>query len=1060
MALSIEWRRRIDNFQKTLIRMVYRPLGQIEFRGFTTFEQLSAKEAQRRSFQPMPAGTQWGAKWEYGWFLGEVILPAEISGERIVLRLDLGGEALVWVNGDMTGSRDYAHTEMTLARQGVAGTRYSILAEAYAGHGKITVGGEPVPYGEQTVPEPDPVQTKVEVSTFGAWEEPIYQLGIDLVTLLQLRDNLDPLSLRVAEIDRGLMDLTLITDLELPREAMLATVKTGRERLRPLLACVNGTTMPTMYAFGHAHLDVAWLWPLQETERKIARTISNQITLMDEYPEFVYFQSQPHLFTMLKRLYPETYNRFKEKVSAGQIYPEGVSWVEPDTNLSGGESLIRQFIYGKQFFKKEFGVDSVLFWEPDVFGYSGALPQILKGCGIKYFATAKLTWVYNGSDPFPYNLFMWEGIDGTAIPAHVFHGYGNYPSPESLIKNWNERLQKMNTFGQLLGFGYGDGGGGATREHLEFLRREHDLEGVPRVKYATPVQFFEDAKARGLPKVRYVGELYYPCHRGTYTSQARTKRNNRKCEYLLREAELWGAAAQAKYAYEFPVDEIREAWQSVLLNQFHDVLPGSSIARVYEEAEKSYQLVQETANKALENAVSKFMTKGSEFTVFNSLGWPRTVVIPLPEGMAEARGMAGELLANQNIEGKVYVEVKVPACGWTTLTTRPAPGSGSLASRGIKTVPLGGERFAMARIDSGSGGSQVRPLMENEFLRIEFNDLGEITSLHDKSSNRELTSGICNVFKMYKDVPTWFDAWDVDSMIKDTPVELQREAKIELISPGPLIGGLRVTRKLHQSAMTQEITLRRGSRRIDFTTTIVWRERHKLLKVAFPVNIHANEAVHEIQFGHIRRPNHASRPHDEDRFEVCNHKWTALVEENRGAAVLNESKYGISVTGNAINLTLLKSAMAPDMNADQGIQKFTYSFYTWNGSLADSPVVQEAYDLNIPVGLFPGRGGEGSIFSVSAPNIVLETVKPAEDGSGDVIVRLYESKRMATRCVLTTTLPVEGASLANMLEEGEGDLMFENGHVGLDFRAFEIKTIRLKVIQGNVETQRQEKDAQ
>lgn len=1048
MALTLEWRRRIDNFQKTLQGLIYRPLGEIEFRGFTTFDQLSAKEAQRRSFRPMPAGTEWGAKWEYAWFLGEVTLPAEASGQRIVLRLDLGGEALVWVNGVIVGSRDYAHTEVPLTLKGVAGTRYVIQAEAYAGHGKITVGGEPVPHGVETVPEPGATQTQVGVSTYGVWEELLYQLNLDMTTLLELRDNFDPLSLRVAEIDRGLMDLTLITDLELPRDEMLRTVKAGRERLRPLLDCVNGSTMPIMYAFGHAHLDVAWLWHLQETERKIARTISNQLTLMEEYPEFVFFQSQPHLFTMLKRLYPDLYARVKEKVNSGQIIPEGASWVEPDTNLSGGESLIRQFLYGKQFFKKEFGVDSILFWEPDVFGYSGALPQILKGCGIKYFATAKLTWVYNGSDPFPYNLFQWEGIDSSRVIAHVFHGYGNLPSPEGLIQNWNSRLQKMDTFGQLLGFGYGDGGGGAIREHLEFIRREHNLEGVPLVKYASPITFFEDAEARGLPKAHYVGELYYACHRGTYTSQARTKRNNRKCEYLLRDAEFWGACASALYSFGFPQEEIHEAWQVVLLNQFHDVLPGSSIARVYEEAEKGYQIVQETASRVTEEALSRFITPGEELTLFNSLSWPRTVIVPLPAGLTEAYNVTGELLITQTIEDKVLVEVKVPACGWTTVTTKSHMGTGPLASQGIKTVPVGSERFVMARIELGSGGDQVRPVIENEFLRVEFNEVGEIISVFDKSSNRELTAGICNVFKMYKDVPSWFDAWDIDSMYQDTSVDLQRDATVELVSSGPLVGCLRVKRRLNQSTLIQEITLRRGSRRIDFSTTIDWQERHKLLKVAFPVNIHANEAIHEIQFGHIRRPNHASRPHDADRFEVSNHKWTALVEENRGAAILNDCKYGINVTGNSINLTLLKSAMAPDMRADIGLHRFTYSLYTWNGSLADSPVVQEAYDLNVPVMVLRGKGGEGSVFSVSTPNVVIETVKLAEDGSGDIIVRLYESKRMATRCILAINLPVEEASLVNMLEEGEADLMLEKGHIVIDFRAFEIKTIRLKIRQG------------
>jgi alpha-mannosidase len=655
--------------------------------------------------------------------------------------------------------------------------------------------------------------------------------------------------------------------------------------------------------------------------------------------------------------------------------------------------------------------------------------------------------VYNGGDPFPYNLFIWQGIDGSEIPAHVFHGYGNDPSPAGIIQNWNARLQKMDTFGQFLGFGYGDGGGGATRDHLEFLRREENLEGVPRIKLTTPLQFFKDAEARGLPKNRYVGELYYACHRGTYTSQARTKKNNRKSEYLLREAELWGTVAQVLSQHSFPAAEIREAWMKVLLHQFHDVLPGSSIARVYEEAEESYSQVHETARKVIENSVNQLIKPGSEVTIFNSLSWPRSVIIPLQTGISEAYSITGDMLASQIIDGQVFVEAKVPACGWTTLTTKALPSAGSLTTKGVKTIPLGNERFVMARLDRKPDGHMIRPQLENEFLRVEFNELGEIISLFDKSSNRELTRGLCNIFKMYKDVPGWFDAWDIDSMTIDAPVELTRKAKLELISAGPLIGILRLKRELNHSTLVQDISLRRGSRRIDFTTKINWQESHKLLKVAFPMDIHSNEAIHEIQFGHIRRPNHSSRPHDADRFEVSNHKWTAIVEENRGAAVLNDCKYGVSVTGNSINLTLLKSAMAPDMKADRGVQEFTYSLYTWNGSLADSPVVQEAYDLNIPALTFKGNAGESSIFFVSSPNIVIETVKLAEDGSGDVIVRAYESKRMATHCILSTLLPVESASLANMLEEGEGDLMFENGHVGLDFRAFEIKTIRLKLSQ-------------
>ena len=409
-------------------------------------------------------------------------------------------------------------------------------------------------------------------------------------------------------------------------------------------------------------------------------------------------------------------------------------------------------------------------------------------------------------------------------------------------------------------------------------------------------------------------------------------------------------------------------------------------------------------------------------TVFNSLSWARRSLVKLPAGANAAVDEAGDALPVQITAGQAWAEVPAPSCGWTTVHLKAE----------------GGRQKAEARTVQATARS-----LENELLKIEFNDRGEIASIFDKEAERELASGPCNSFKMYKDVPSGWDAWDIDSMYVDAPVELPEKATIEVVAEGPLVGVLRIARKLHNSTMTQEISLRRGSRRVDFATTVDWQESHKMLKVAFPVNIHANEAIHEIQFGHIRRPNHTSRPFDANRFEVCNHKWSALAEENRGCAVLNDSKYGLNVLGNSINLTLLKSALAPDMTADKGIQTFTYSFYAWNGSLAESDVVREAYELNVPATTVSGAGGEQSLFSVDAPNIIIETVKPAEDGSADVIVRLYEAKHMATRAALTTSLPVKRAAVTNMLEEFEADLPCASGKIALEFRPFEIKTVRL-----------------
>ncbi|NOZ26540.1 MAG: alpha-mannosidase [Chloroflexi bacterium] len=1023
MALTPEWTRRIEAWKDELPKHLYRPLGTIEMQGFTTLEQLTPQEALQRDFQPMPPGTKWGAKWEYGWFKGELILPEEAEGKRIALRVDVGGESLIFVNGEPFGARDRRHHEVTLTMSGVSGTRYEILVESYAGHGPRVSHAGPTPPDRETVPEPGPTQVEVGETTFGIWEEDVYQLLIDVETLYRLRSSLDPDSLRVAEIDQGLRDFTLIADFELPHDEMMATIREARERLKPLMECVNGSTMPTMFACGHAHLDVAWLWPLAETERKAARTLATQLKLIEEYPEYKYLQSQPHLYWMVKRRYPDLYERVKEAIAAGNIIPEGGMWVEADTNIPSGESLIRQFMHGRRFFREEFGVESELLWMPDVFGYSGALPQIMRGCGIQYFASAKIFWNYNGGEMFPYNTFIWEGIDGSEVLAHLYKNYNSHTAPDIVIQHWNERVQKDGIATRLLPFGWGDGGGGPTRNHLEFIRREQDLEGVPRVRMASPIEFFRDQEARGIPNARYVGELYFQAHRGTYTSQAKTKRGNRKSELALREAEMWGAVAQALAGYAFPAQEIEEAWRAVLLNQFHDILPGSSIHRVYEEAEAAYQRVIETAERVANAAASQIAEDAQAVTVFNSLSWERTALVTLPEGARGAVSASGEALPVQIVDGKAIVEARVPSCGWTTLQLTDE---------------------ATAILVEGGVTATDRAL-ENEFLRIEFNDRGEIVSIFDKEAGRELAAGVCNQFRMYKDVPTRFDAWDIDSMYELTPVELDEPASIEVVTAGPLVATLRITRRLHQSQMTQEVTLRRGSRRVDFHTVIDWQERHKLLKVAFPVDFHADEAIHEIQFGHIRRPTHRSRVFDADRFEVVNHKWTALAEENRGFAVLNDCKYGVNVLGNSINLTLLKSALAPDMTADRGMQEFTYAFYAWNGSFAESGVVREAYELNVLARTVPGAAGERSLFSVDAPNVIVETVKLAEDGSGDVIVRLYEAKRTATRCTLTTTLPVSQAFATDMLENVQGELPCGDGQIPLDFRTFEVKTVRLRM---------------
>jgi alpha-mannosidase len=1010
MSLTKEWLNRITHWDHALWQICYESLEKFELSGFVTRKHLTAEQALKRIFHPMPVGTHWGAKWQYGWFQANLTLPEAAAGRRIVLYMNPAGkpdgedgECLVWANGKIIGSYGWARREITLTKNGIPGANYLILAEAYAGHGPLVMGGGPILYGHASVPEPGRTQVTIGENHFGIWREQVYQLAIDYATLFELRNRLDPTSLRVSEIDEGLKDVTLLIDLEFPEAEMLESINQARERLHPLLACVNGSSTPTFYAFGHAHIDVAWLWPLAETDRKIARTAINQLSLLEEYPEYRFLQSQPQLYTMLKEHYLELYERFKQAVLSGKVIADGAMWVEADTNISAGESLIRQIMYAKQFLRQEFSKDVEVMWLPDVFGYSGSLPQIMLQCGCTSFATQKIAWTYHGGEPFPYNTFLWEGIDGSCIPTHIFTDYNSETRPGNILDRWESRFQKDGIDSMLLAFGWGDGGGGPTRDHLEFISRSRDLEGLPRIKLSSPGEFFADLKREGKPKEKYIGELYFQAHRGAFTSQAKTKLRNRRSEIALHEAEFWGTVSNKLTNYHFSAEELKPAWHKLLLNQFHDILPGSSIHRVYEEAAIDYEHILEEANKVTHSAITKLIKSKSKdaVTLFNSLAWERNELLELPEGI---------------------IEVVVPACGWKTIQKKDIRNQ--------------------SRVNRSNRVKISETCLENGFFKANFNTRGELISLIDKETNIEMMAGAGNRFCLYKDIPARFDAWDIDSMTEALLMETDEPVTLEIVESHDFIGKIKLTRKIHLSTITQLITLRKDSRRIDFETTIDWQESHKLLKVAFPVNIFAKEAIHEIQFGHIRRPNHRSRPFDRDRFEVCNHRWTALAEENRGVAILNNCKYGVNVLENSINLTLLKSALAPDPVADKGIQTFTYSFFYWNGSFSDSEVVHEGYELNYPVQVQPGEAGEGSIFNIDAANIILETIKMTEDGTGDVIVRMYESKRNFTHCTLSTILPVNKATQTDMVEKNQNELTLSNGKIELVFRPFEIKTIR------------------
>ena len=1034
MYMHSEWQSRIRHWINTLKKDLYIPLAPIPVESFLTMDYLTPDEARSRAFSPMAPGTRWGRTWEYCWMRGKIKLPPEAAHQAVALDLQTGGESTVFINSRSFGTRRAEWVEVPhhyivdnfLTFDAEPGAEYDLLIEAYAGHfiAESELGGcatGPVLPGSYQDPKTEGERSTLGNITFGIWNEDAYQLYMDLNTLFLLGDQVDPESLRADALAKALETATLAADFEQPLPQRIESYRAAREVLRPALAAVNGTTAPVFYAVGNAHLDLAWLWPMAETRRKTSRTFAQQLRLIEKYPEYKYLQSQPAAYEMCRENYPELFDRICEAQKGGQWIAEGAMWVEPDTNMTSGESLVRQLLHGKRWFRDVMGVDSVVLWLPDTFGYSAALPQILKKSGVKYLVTQKIFWSYNEGERFPYHYFTWRGADGTEIDSFLPTSYTYPTDPQWICETWKKRVQKRDLNAFLLPFGYGDGGGGPTRDHVEYALREKDLEGMPRVRMEGPVQFFRDMEAQGGPANTYVGELYFSAHRGVYTSQAAIKKGNRRAELSLREAEMWGSLAMLSGA-EYPLARMDAAWKKLLLNQFHDILPGSSIAKVYEDARRDHKWIIAEA-EAVRDGALEALAAGEGVTVFNSLSFYRTELVELPAAFASgAVTETGDAVPVQSSDGRVLALVTVPPCGCVSLMPVEEEAEAAPAQACLT--------------DSGA-------VLENDVVRAVLNARGEIVSLTDRDSGREFAAGPMNRLQMYKDVPRLFDAWDIDSNYILQPVDLPEPVTLTVKEASGLRAVLHLSRKLQHSSLEQDIVLVSGSRRIDFVTTVDWHELHRLLKVGFPFDVRATEGLNEIQFGYMARPTHRSRLYDSDRFEVCNQRWSALCDESHGAAVLNDCKYGISMLDNTLNLTLLRAAACPEMQADNGLHTFTYAVTCWDGAFLTSPVVREAAALNVPCLVRPGVRESFSAFSVDVENVFIDTVKPAEDGSGDLILRLYEAKKADTVCSLLPGVPAAHVWSCDMMENKQEELDLSDGALPLRFHPFEVKTLRL-----------------
>jgi alpha-mannosidase len=835
-------------------------------------------------------------------------------------------------------------------------------------------------------------------------------------------------------------------------EALAASAGEALAALEQDLRALPAGARPQVVASGHAHMDVAWLWPLWRTRQKIAHTVATALRLMERDPAYHFSMSQPQTYAFLKQDYPELYAQLKRRVAEGRFEPVGTMWVEPDCNLPSGESLIRQIMHGRAFFLEEFGVETHVCWLPDVFGYSAAMPQILRGCGIGIFLTTKLSW--NQTNRFPHDTFRWRGIDGSEVLAHLIGAptpgstthmtYNGNMQAEQVAGLWRSyRQQGLN--GELLYlFGVGDGGGGPTETMLEAAHALAEVPEFPQPRLGRANEYLAELYARvyehpELPA--WVGELYLEYHRGTYTSQGYVKRANRRAELLYREAE-WLASWASLLGAPARQQELDTGWKLILLNQFHDILPGSSIAEVYRDARAHYDeilaLGERVVDESLATLVDALDLGQASLVALNSLPWDRQdiALLELPEGAplpALIDGDSEPLLA-QEVRGEqggralLLDGVGVPAYGY-------------------RAYDVVGQA---ARLSSGALRASAGRL-ESPLYLLELDERGEIARLYDKRFEREvlLAGATGNALVAFEDRPLRFDAWDIDPFYAEKAYPLDEPAQIRVLEEGPVRASLEVTRRYGRSTIVQRISLYRSLARIEFATTIEWHERQTLLKTAFPLALNATSASYEIQFGAVERPTHRNTSWDAARFETCAHRWADISEGGYGVALLNDGKYGHDALGSMLRLTLLKSGIMPDPTADEGLHRFCYALLPHAGDWRQGQVVRRAYELNAPLrarAREAGRGTlppSGSFLGCDAEHVVVETVKVAQDGDG-LIVRLYEAHNRRGPLTLSFAGPIASAEETDMLERPLRALAADGERLRLVVRPFEVKTLRVR----------------
>ncbi|QDO02136.1 alpha-mannosidase [Streptomyces sp. S1A1-8] len=972
-------------------------------------EPVPFEEAAAAPYKPFAMDTPWGPPWGTTWFRMRGSVPADWTGKRVEAVFDLGfvgdwpgnqAEALVHLpDGVPLKAVNPQNQYVPIAHPATGGEEIHYLVEA-ASNPDILANdfAGPTPLGDRLTAGDKPLYT-FKRADIAILDENVWHLDLDVQVLRELMLELGELDPRRHEIMIALDQAMDALDLD----DISGTAAAARAVLAPTLAKPAHASAHTLSAAGHAHIDSAWLWPIRETKRKTSRTFSNVTALAEEYEELVFACSQAQQYEWVRDNYPHVWARIKKAVADGNWAPVGGMWVEADGNLPGGEALARQLIHGKRFFIEHFGIETKGVWLPDSFGYNAAYPQLAKLAGNDWFLTQKLSW--NQTNKLPHHSFWWEGLDGTRIfthfpPVDTYNVEFSGKEMAHAVRNYQDKGRGTTS---LAPFGHGDGGGGPTREMMERARRLASLEGSAKVRVEHPDAFFATAREEIPGDQVWSGELYLELHRATYTSQARTKQGNRRSEHRMREAELWATTAALNApGYSYPYEKLDRLWKTVLLHQFHDILPGSSIAWVHREAEAEYARVAKEVEAITSEAVAALGT--GETRVFNTSPVDRAEVVRTSVGIP------------------MYAEV--PANGSALLDAGEPPQPVSVDGR----------------------------VLDNGLVRVELAEDGTLASVRDLTADREVLADKGNLLRLHSDLPNYWDAWDIDKHYKNRYTDLLDAESVTVVDDGPLLGALKVERAFGKgSRIVQTITVRAGSRRIDVETEIDWHEAEKILKAAFPVDIRAPHSSAEIQFGHVQRPTHTNTSWESARFEVYGHRWVHIAEPGYGVAVINDSTYGHDVsrtvredggTTTTVRLSLVRAPRVPDPEADQGKHRFTYALLP-GASIEDA--IAEGYALNLPLRVADSAGPAEPVVSVDGEGVTIEAVKLADDASGDVVVRLYESRGGRGTGTLRTGFPLAGAQVTDLLERPLTTVDTDGNAVAVALRPFEVRTLRLAV---------------